>query len=139
MKQNKLNAFLLNAPKYRTAGGRPKLLRIVFSNENAKVDFAYQTDDFYFKGGWVHIGANTFIRFKGEEYKYKLIEAVNIPIAPKHLHFNTTKDWLYFSLIFEPIPIKQAKFDLIEVENGAVTDFNYFDIFLEEKKIIAIL
>lgn len=139
MKKNKMKSFLLNTPTYKAEDGRPKLLRIILSSENVKVDFAYQTNDYYFKGGWVRISPETFIRFQEEGEKYKLLEAINIPLAPKYLHFNTTKDWLYFSLIFEPMPIKKAKFDLIELENSAKSDFNYFDIFLDEKKIITIL
>ena len=139
MKQNKQQAFLLNAPKYLPSEGRPALLRIIFSLENTKVDFAYQTDDYYHKGGWVHIEPQTFIRFHGEEKKYCLLDAINIPIAPIRLDFNTTKDSLYFSLIFPPIPRNKSKFDLIEKENGEETDFNYYGISLDEKKLILIL
>jgi hypothetical protein len=138
MKKDNKQAFLLNAPKYQTVDGRPKLLRVRFSLENTKIDFGYQTDSYYTKGGWVHIGSETYIRFLGNEKKYAMLDAINIPFAPNHLHFNTTKDWLYFSLIFEPIQVKQAKFDLIEVENGAETDFNYYNILLDEKKLIPI-
>lgn len=131
-------AFLINAPFYETFEGRPKLLRIVFSSEHTKVDFGYQTDSKYIKGGWVRIAPITFIRFQNEEIKYVLKDAVNIPISPNHHYFNTQKDWLYFSLYFPAIDLKSGKFDIIEAENGDKTDFNYYNITINMKNLIEI-
>lgn len=134
MKKIFKNRFLVNEPKYNSQKGRPKLLRIEFAPDYTKVDFGYQTSDHYLKGGWVRISKDTFIRNKATGEKYALVRAENIPIAPTLHNFNTVKDWLYFSLYFPKIEIKSGKIDLIESEPGKPTDFNYFDINIDEKR-----
>jgi hypothetical protein len=134
MKKSTNASFLVNEPKYKAGKGRPQLLRIEFSPEFTKVDFGYQTTSYYIKGGWVRISKDTFIRLKSTGEKYTLTRADNIPIAPVHHHFNTSKDWLYFSLYFPAIDFKSGKIDLIEAEPGDPTDFNYFDIEIDTKK-----
>jgi hypothetical protein len=131
--------YLLNQPKYRAEQGRPKLLRIEFCSEFTKVDFGYQTTDYYIRGGWVRMAADTFLRVQSTGEKFTLTRAENIPIAPVHHHFNTSKDWLYFSLYFPPIALKKGLFDIIEAEPGNENDFNYFDIELNIEKFIELM
>lgn len=127
-------SYLINEPIYNAAKGRPRLLRIEFSPDYTKVDFGYQTTSYYVKGGWVRISKETFIRIKSTGEKLTLTRADNIPIAPTHHNFNTSKDWLYFSLYFPPIEFKSGKLDLIEADPGDPTDFNYYDITIDAKK-----
>ena len=134
MKKYTNSSFLVNEPKYSAGKGRPQLLRIEFSPEFTKVDFGYQTTSYYIKGGWVRISKDTFIRLKSTGEKFTLIRTDNIPIAPVHHHFNTSKDWLYFSLYFPAMAFKSGKIDLIEAEPGESTNFNYFDIVIDTKK-----
>ncbi len=131
--------MLLDSPQYAAAKGRPILLRITFSEDFTKVDFGHQVSKIYVKGGWVRIAPQTFMRFQGEEMKYTLVDAINIPLAPNHLHFNTKKDSLYFSLLFPPVPLKNAKIDLIEAEKGDETDFNYYGIEINLEKLVSVL
>ena len=134
MKKSSNTSFLINEPKYTAGKGMPQLLRIEFSPEFTKVDFGYQTTDLYIKGGWVRISKDTFIQLKSTGEKLTMTSADNIPIAPAHFHFNTSKDWLYFSLYFPSIEFKNGKLDLIEAVPGEPTDFNYFDIVIDTKK-----
>ena len=139
MKKSTSASYLINEPKYDADKGRPQLLRIEFASEYTKFDFGYQTTGYYTKGGWVRIHKDTFIRIKSTGEKFTLIRADNIPIAPIHHNFNTSKDWLYFSLYFPPIELKSGKIDLIEAEPGKETDFNYFDIIIDTKKSIELI
>jgi hypothetical protein len=139
MKKDSDTGFLINEPKYKAGEGRPKLLRIEFTKEFTKVDFGFQTTDFYDSGGWVKISKDTFIRIKSSGEKLTLINAENIPISPNKHHFKTTKDWLYYSLYFPSIELKSGKLDLIEADPGEPTDFNYSDIEIDKKKAIQII
>lgn len=130
---------LINEPKYSADAGRPQLLRIEFSTEHTKFDFGYQATSYYTKGGWVRIHKNTFIRIKATGEKFTLIRAANIPITPIHHNFKTTKDWLYFSLYFPAIELKNGKIDLIEADPRAKNNFNYFDIIIDTKKSIELM
>jgi hypothetical protein len=65
---------------------------------------------------------------KGSPKKYALKEARNIPLAPQKLDFKSIQDWQVFSLLFESIPLKECIIDIIEKENPAKTDFNFYNI-----------
>ena len=139
MKKNTKAKYLVNEPKYEAGAGRPQLLRIEFSPEYTKADFGYQTTDYYVRGGWVRISKRTFLRVHSTGEKFTLLRAENIPIAPSHHHFNTSKDWLFFSLYFPPVPIKNGNIDIIEAEPGDDTDFNYFNIILDTRRSIELV
>ena len=107
------------------------ILRAILSETHTRIDFGYVATDEFFKGGWIRMSADSYIRVKGSEVKYKLTHADNIPLAPELLHFKSNKDWQYFSLFFEAIPKKSCSIDLIEVENPDKNDFNYYGIQLD--------
>jgi hypothetical protein len=46
----------------------------------------------------------------------------------------STEDWQVFTLLFEPIPIKDCVIDIIEEESPDENDFNFYGIQL--KKLI---
>ena len=79
-----------------------KLLNIESDCRQVRVDFKYTNRHGY--GGWVRIGEDCFIRPAGSDLKFKLIEAVNIAIAPKDISFKKSGDVLFYSLIFPPLP-----------------------------------
>ena len=137
MKKSTNISFLLNEPVYDKTGS-PKLLRIEFNPKFTKVDFGYQATSYYVKGGWVRMSADTFIRNNETGERFTLTNAINIPIAPQQHHFDTSKDWLYYSLIFPPIDIKNGTIDLLEEEFGESTDFNYYNIQINQKDLIPI-
>jgi hypothetical protein len=139
MKKTEGVSYLINEPSYKADAGRPVLLRIEMSPDFTKVDFGYQTNDDYFRGGWVRIDQATFIRNQSSNKKYQLIRAENIPIAPDQHHFSTIKDWLYFSLYFQPLPLEDIVVDLIEDESDDKNNFNYYQIQLKREQAIEVL
>ena len=104
------------------------ILRAILSKTHTRFDFGYVATDEYHRGGWIRMSPDAYLRTNSSEEIYKLTHAEHIPLAPDHLHFESNKDWQYFSLFFEPIPKRSCKIDLIEVESPEDTDFNYFGI-----------
>lgn len=127
-------AYVLNITKEPFGKKNPQLLRVILHEEYTRIDFGYQTDQIYIRGGWVKISPNTYLKDFESERKFKLIRAKNIPISPQKHHFQSRKDWLFFSLYFEPIPFKDSVIDMIEKENGDHTDFNYYGIKIDTKE-----
>ncbi len=138
MKKTTKVSYLLSQPKYEASEGRPQLLRIELNPAFTKIDFGHQTTNYYVKGGWVRIAPITFITIKSTGERFTLTNAINIPIAPVQHHFDTHKDWLYFSLIFPPIKVDDCLIDMIEAENGDSTDFNYYNIEINRKDLLEI-
>lgn len=139
MKKSTKTSYLINEPKYNSIEGIPQLLRIEFNPDYTKFDFGYQATDYYIKGGWVRIHKNTFIINNSTGEKFILTRTDNIPITPIHHNFNTSKDWLYFSLYFPVIDFKNMKIDLIESDPSVKTNFIYYDITIDTKKSIELL
>ncbi|MFN6039270.1 MAG: hypothetical protein ACK452_12435, partial [Bacteroidota bacterium] len=81
----------------------------------------------YGSGGWVKISPNTYISPSGTEEKLKLIEAINMPVAPRKISFKKNGDALYFSLIFQPLPYEVSEIDIIEDESDS-NAFNYYQV-----------
>ena len=117
----------------------PTILRILLSEQFTQIDFGYAAPWMYIKGGWIDIAPNTFIRNVDSKEKFKLINALNIPISPERHDFETKSDWKVFSLFFEPIPIKDCVIEIIEKENPNENNFNYYGISLEDVKKIEVI
>jgi hypothetical protein len=117
----------------------PQVLRIILSDECTRIDFGYVAKWIYEKGGWIRIAPHTFIQVHGSEKRYALKEAINITLAPEQHHFESTEDWQVFTLIFEPIPIKDCVIDIIEEEEPDANDFNYYGIELRHVNEVRIL
>jgi hypothetical protein len=115
------------------------LLRIILDTEQTKVDLGYQATSYYIKGGWVRISDATYICVKPNGQKLKITGSENIPVGKTRHEFATTKDWLYFSLYFPPIPFKTSIIDLIEKESSDGRDFNFYDIQLNISEAIKLL
>ncbi len=111
----------------------PKMLRIVLTENNTRIDFGYTTPWFYEKGGWITISPDTYLQLKDLKRKFILTNTEGIAISPKRLDFESTEDWQFFSLFFEPIPKTDCVFDMIESENPTKNDFNYHGIELNSK------
>ena len=119
---------LYNLPEHKGRQDNLQLLRILSTPEHLKIDFGYYATGYYQRGGWVKMDKDTVVRDTKKGKEYKLIDTVNIPIAPAELDFNTSHDWLYFSLIFAPIPSSTIVIDVIESDPGEPTDFNLYTI-----------
>lgn len=115
------------------------LLRAILDVDFTRIDFGYIATSYFVKGGWIRISPNTYIQIKGDERKYTLTHADNIPIAPEHYHFESSKDWQYFSLYFPPIPQETCSVDIIEAENPDDNDFNYYGIKLDLDNAVEII
>ncbi len=117
----------------------PTILRILLSEQFTQIDFGYAAPWMYIKGGWIDIAPQTYIRKVDSKEKFKLINALNIPISPERHDFETKSDWKVFSLFFEPLPIKDCVIEIIEKENPNANNFNYYGISLENVKEIEVV
>jgi hypothetical protein len=134
------NKTYLVQPEIKEAQkSNPTLLRILLSEQFTQIDFGYAAPWMYIKGGWIDIAPNTYIRKVDSKEKFKLINALNIPISPERHDFETKSDWKVFSLFFEPLPIKDCVIEIIEKENPNENNFNYYGISLEDVKGIEVL
>lgn len=120
--------ILFEIPDREDLKENPKMLRVVVSNEFTRVDFGYSARWFYDKGGWIRIAPHTYIEVAETKKQYKLTRAEGIPIAPTQHYFESTKDWQFFSLFFEPIPLEGSVINIIEEVNPDSNDFNYYGI-----------
>jgi len=117
----------------------PQVLRVILSEDHTQIDFGYVAEWIYKKGGWIRIAPYTFIQVQGSNERYMLKEAINITIAPEQHHFESTEDWQVFTLLFDPIPIKDCVIDIIEEEKPDDNDFNYYGVRLNYLKEVEIL
>lgn len=132
---NKKNiGYVISNPEHSRMNDNIQLLRITLTNIETKIDFGYQANDYYIKGGWIKINPKTYIKPSNGIQKLILTNATNIPYGPEKLHFNSTIEWRYFSLIFPPINPETIFFDLIEKENGTKNDFNFYGVRLDDEK-----
>ena len=131
--------LLFHAIAGKGSRSNPMLARIIISDHHTQVDFAYQAYEMYVRGGWIRIASYTHIKVEGITRKFALIEAVGIPIAPQRLDFESKADWQYFTLYFEPIPFKDGVLNIIEEEDPAPTDFNFYQIKIKIKEGIPVI
>jgi len=129
--KNTKDMFLVKVDTGNQENKNPKILRVLMGTEYIKIDFGYIAPWIYDRGGWINIAPYTYIQVQGSKKKYVLKEAINIPLAPKQFEFESTEDWRVFSLLFEPIPIKDCIIDIIEKEEPNYDDFNFYNVKLE--------
>jgi hypothetical protein len=120
--------LLFEIPKRKEGKQNPTLLRVLLAKEFTRIDFGYTTPWYYEKGGWIKISPKTYLQVQGSSEKYALKEAVGIAIAPKRINFESTEDWQFFTLYFEPIPQKEGIINMIEAEKPTEDDFNFYGI-----------
>lgn len=137
MKKNSALLFTLN--KKGHGSSNPILLRIQLDETGTKIDFGYAAIPLFITGGWIRIQQSTYLQIKETGLKLTLTKAVGITINPEHHYFKSTKDWQFFSLYFPPIPATNCTLDVIEIENGAKSDFNYYGIALHLKDAVPCL
>lgn len=121
--------FELNAARF--SKDNLSIQRVLLTNEYTRLDMTYIADDYYHRGGWIRISPTTFLLNHNDKKRYSLIHAENIPIAPDHHHFESSKDWRFFSIYFKPMPLANCSFDLIEEEHPEDTDFNIYSVRLD--------
>jgi hypothetical protein len=130
--KNTKDMFLVKVYAGNQENKKPEILRVLMGAEYIKIDFGYIAPWIYDRGGWINISPYTYIQVQSIKKKYALKEAKNIPLAPQQFEFESTEDWRVFSLLFEPIPIKDCIIDIIEEEEPNSDDFNFYNIKLED-------
>jgi hypothetical protein len=131
--------LLIDISDYKSNTDNPQLLRMFVNSEFTRIDLGYSAKWYYEKGGWIDISPDTYLHVLGNETKYLLKSAEGVPIAPEKNHFESIKDWTCFSLYFEPLPIQNLRFHIIEDENPTDDNFNYYDIDLEMEDAMEII
>jgi hypothetical protein len=111
-----------------------EVLRIDSNNKLTRIDFIFYAPPYYINGGWIQISKDTFITPIGTDLKLKLVQAVNIPIAPKKHHFKSTKDVLCYTLFFPALPSDTKSINIIECETTIDNWFNFYDVLLDKIK-----
>lgn len=130
----KNESLLFEIPILDTSKQNPNFLRVILTKEFTRIDFGYTTPWYYIKGGWIKIEPETYLQNEETKEQYKLKEATGILIAPKRINFESTEDWQFFSLYFEPIPQNDCVLNMIEAEKPTPNDFNYYGIELKMKE-----
>jgi hypothetical protein len=100
---------------------------IELNNEYTRIDFLYKASNKYINGGWIQMYDEAFIRPVGSDMKYRLIQAINIPIAPSKLHFQRQGQLHRYTLLFPALPKNTQKIDIIEKEAPG-TFFNFYNV-----------
>ena len=129
-----MKSIIFHEPKCYTISDNLKLLRVQLSDDFTKLDFGYQPHENQEKRGRLKVFKTLILRIDDNEIQYKLIRTVNIPIYPNQISFETSEDWLFFSLYFEPLPSYAASFTIIEPKRKIENDFKFFEIELDKNK-----
>jgi hypothetical protein len=129
----------------------PTLLRITITPMHTKVDFGYSTfNSIYTNGGWIQISPETFMASKNQNRNYKLLNVEGISLSPKKHYFQSLRDWQFYSLYFEPIPLEDGTYEIIEPEfmddkdeieaanQVSGENFDFFNIQIEMKNALQI-
>ena len=107
-------------------------IKTVNVNEDPlRIDFLYYANNEYINGGWVQIQPQTYIRAVNSETRYKLLHTINIPLAPQKHYFKSTKDMLFYSLLFPQVPKDVTHIDIIEMEGPGGNWFNFYNVAME--------
>ena len=118
----------------------PVLLRVILGPDFTRLDFGYTTPWYYVKGGWIKIAPTTYLQLQSTKAKFALKDASGITLAPKRKHFESTADWQFFSLYFEPLPKEPTLiFNMIESEKASPDVFNYEGITLHLKEGVGVV
>ncbi len=107
--------------------------KISLDDDFTRIDFVYIAPKQYINGGWIQMDSGCFIRPIGSETRYRMVSAINIPLAPSKYYFKSKGQVHHFSLLFPPIPKSVKQIDIIErLAEG--TYFNFFRVFLQHNE-----
>ena len=139
--EKKLSELIFNPMIRKRTLKNIQVLRLELDEKFTRIDFAYLSGTKYINGGWFQIHATCFIKPVNSDLKLSLIKAVNIPLAPKKHFFKTTKDCLYYTLYFPPLPNNTKAIDIIEMETNDSNYFNFYGVSVEriKKEVINVL
>jgi hypothetical protein len=63
--------------------------KITLDDDLTRIDFVYIAPKQYINVGWIQIDSGCYIRPIGSEVRYKMVSAINIPIAPAKYYFKS--------------------------------------------------
>jgi hypothetical protein len=132
--KTKIKTIIFNPEIHHQLNDGPETIRIEQEEEYTRIDFVYKAKSYYHRGGWVNIRPDTFIRIPGSQTCYAMVKAVNIPLAPCKHYFQSSNEWLAYTLYFPALPKSTATIDIIEHEGPGANWFNFYGVSLEETK-----
>ena len=104
--------------------------KISLDDDFTRIDFVYISPKQYLNGGWIQIDPGCYIRPIGSEVRYKMVSAINIPLAPSKYYFKSKGQVHHFTLLFPALPKSVKQIDIIErLAEG--TYFNFFRVALQ--------
>ncbi|NBU81493.1 MAG: hypothetical protein EBS55_07585 [Flavobacteriaceae bacterium] len=107
--------------------------KISLDDDFTRIDFVYIAPKMYVNGGWIQMDSGCFIRPIGSDTRYKMIQAINIPVAPTKYYFKSKGQVHHFTLLFPPLPKSVKHIDIIErLAEG--TYFNFFKVSLQHNE-----
>lgn len=127
IKEKQKESKVLYNPKGTQYKQEKSIKCIELTDEYTRIDFLFKSPHYYINGGWVQINGDSFIRPVGSEAKYKLIQAINIPVTPIKHYFKRSGEFLSYTLLFPALPKNTRKIDIIEKEAPG-TYFNFYAI-----------
>ncbi len=107
--------------------------KISLDDDFTRIDFVYIAPKKYINGGWIQIDSGCYIRPIGSVQRYKLVQAINIPIAPTKYIFKSKGQVHQFTLLFPALPKIVKQIDIVEkLADG--TYFNFFRVALQHQE-----
>lgn len=104
--------------------------KISLNDDFTRIDFVYISPRKYINGGWIQLDSGCYIRPIGSQVHYKLVSAINIPLAPAKYYFKSKGQVHHFTLLFPALPKSIKQIDIIErLAEG--TYFNFFRVALQ--------
>jgi hypothetical protein len=109
------------------------IAEIELNDAYTRIDFVYIAPKKYLNGGWIQIYPGCYIRPIGSNTRYKMLKAVNIPLAPNKYHFKSAGQVHHFSLFFPAVSKNVKQIDIIE-KLAEGTYFNFFRVNLQHNE-----
>jgi hypothetical protein len=101
--------------------------KISLNDDFTRIDFVYISPRKYINGGWIQLDSGCYIRPIGSQVHYKLVSAINIPLAPAKYYFKSKGQVHQFTLVFPALPKNVKQIDIIEsLAEG--TFFHFFRV-----------
>ena len=127
IQEKQQESVILYNPEGTNYANSLSVARIELNDDFTRIDFLYKSPNHYINGGWVQMHDCAFIRPVGSEQRHRLVQAINIPIAPQKHYFKRCGEHLRYTLLFPALPKSTRKIDIIEKE-AAGTYFNFYNV-----------
>jgi hypothetical protein len=95
--------------------------------KTTRIDFIYQSPQYYVNGGWIQIDPKTYIQCVHSGIQLPMLQAIGIPLAPQKHHFKKSGTYFTYSLIFGALPKTTTHIHCIEKAQRG-TYFNFYNI-----------